>query len=346
MMKTIQLKTSAGISHIYTGESISNLPQYIKGRKVAIIADENIIKFYGEYFPSKTVIKVLQGEDSKHIDNASRIYEELLTANVDRTWFILGMGGGVTTDLAGFVASTYLRGLPFGFVSTSLLGQVDASIGGKNGVNLEGYKNIIGVIRQPEFVICDINTLKTLSPREFVMGWAEIIKCAAIMEKDLFDYLERFIEKGLELNEEVLDTVVYESAKSKAKVVEEDEFESGIRKLLNFGHTFAHGLEKLYKLPHGEAVSIGMVLACGVSVNLGLLSQQDADRVVTLLKRAGLAVSFKFDPLQLVLAMEKDKKRVGDKIQLILLEGIGKALIYPVPINQLNSFLNDLPQHR
>jgi 3-dehydroquinate synthase len=346
MMNTIQLKTSAGLSHIYTGESILNLAAYLKGRKVAIIADENIVRFYGEFFPSGTVITVLQGEDSKHIGNASRIYEELLMANVDRTWFILGMGGGVTTDLTGFVASTYLRGLPFGFVASSLLAQVDASIGGKNGVNLEGYKNIVGVIRQPEFVICDINTLKTLNRREFVMGWAEIIKCAAIMEKELFDYLEENIEKGLGMDEEVLNKVVYESAKSKVRVVEEDEFENGIRKLLNFGHTFAHGLEKLYKLPHGEAVSIGMVLACGVSVNLGLLAQSDADRVIALLKRAGLPVHYQFDAFELVLAMEKDKKRVGDKIQLILLEGIGKAIIYPVAINQLNSFLNDLPQYR
>ena len=341
-MNSIELNSSGGVCRIYTGESLTNASKYLKGRKTIIIADENVIHHHVTDFPDVPVISVAEGEDSKKISNATRIYEELLNANVDRSWFILGIGGGVTTDLAGFIASTYMRGLPFGFISTTLLGQVDASIGGKNGVNLEGYKNIVGVIRQPEFVICDIELLKTLNKREFVNGWAEVIKCAAILERDFFTYLEKNIEKGLGLDETVLNEIVYQAAVSKVRIVEGDEFENGNRKLLNFGHTFAHGLEKLYKLPHGEAVSIGMVLASKVSVNLGILDPAEADQLLRLISRAGLPVHFDFDPEQLILAMQKDKKRAGDTIQLILLEGLGHAVIKPFPVDNLSTLLYDL----
>lgn len=341
-MNSIELNSSGGVCHIYTGESLTNASRYLKGRKTIIIADENVIRHHAAHFPDAPVISVAEGEDSKKISNATRIYEELLNANVDRSWFILGIGGGVTTDLAGFIASTYMRGLPFGFISTTLLGQVDASIGGKNGVNLEGYKNIVGVIRQPEFVICDIELLKTLNKREFIYGWAEVIKCAAILERDFFTYLEKNIEKGLSLDETVLNEIVYQAAGSKVSIVEGDEFESGNRKLLNFGHTFAHGLEKLYKLPHGEAVSIGMVLASKVSVNLGILDPAEADQLLRLISRAGLPVHFDFDPEQLIMAMQKDKKRAGDTISLILLKGLGHAVIKPFPVDNLSTLLYDL----
>jgi 3-dehydroquinate synthase len=341
-MNSIELNSSGGVCRIYTGESLTNASRYLKGRKTIIIADENVIRHHAAHFPDAPVISVAEGEDSKKISNATRIYEELLNANVDRSWFILGIGGGVTTDLAGFIASTYMRGLPFGFISTTLLGQVDASIGGKNGVNLEGYKNIVGVIRQPEFVICDIELLKTLNKREFVNGWAEVIKCAAILERDFFTYLEKNIEKGLSLDETVLNEIVYQAAGSKVRIVEGDEFESGNRKLLNFGHTFAHGLEKLYKLPHGEAVSIGMVLASKVSVNLGILNPAEADQLLRLISRAGLPVHFDFDPEQLIMAMQKDKKRAGDTISLILLKGLGHAVIKPFPVDNLSTLLYDL----
>lgn len=341
-MKSVEIRGANGISRIYTGETLDNITKYTDGRKLVIIADENVIRYYGRIFPSCPVFPVSQGEDSKRIENATRIYEELLGAEIDRSWFILGIGGGVTTDLTGYVASTYMRGLPFGFIATTLLGQVDAAIGGKNGVNLTGYKNIVGLIRQPEFVICDINMLKTLNRREFVMGWAEVIKYAAIKDKNFFFFLEENIEKGLSHDEDVLNEVIYQSVKTKAEIVEADEFEIGDRKLLNFGHTFAHGFEKLYKIPHGEAVSAGMALASKLSVNVGLLKQEDSDNLIHLLKRTGLPVHIDFDPEELSLAMLKDKKRAGGTIQLILLEEMGKAVVKSFPLINLKDLLYDL----
>ena len=341
-MRYLDLHGKNGVCRILTGDSIDNVNKYIRGRNCVIIADEYVHHLYHNRFPDYPVIKVGQGEDSKRLENVSRIFEELLELEVDRSWFILGIGGGITTDLAGFIASSYMRGISFGFVATTLLGQVDAAIGGKNGVNLKGYKNIIGTIRQPEFVICDISLLTTLEKREFLMGWAEVIKYAVIRDRSFFDFLVKNKDKGLRLDEGVMNEIVYQSVKSKVEVVEGDEFEEGNRKLLNFGHTFAHGLEKLYSLPHGEAVSIGMTLAARVSVNRGILDNDEAEKLINLLKRVGLPVSFDFDPAELTSAMRKDKKRTGDTIQLVLLNAIGEAVVTAVPVNDLKSLLYDL----
>ncbi len=341
-MRSVELHSASGVCHIYTGESLSNTFKYLNGRKTVIIADENVQRFYAKEFPEGPVITVLQGESSKSLRTITRIYKELLKAEVDRSWFVLGIGGGITTDIAGFVASTYMRGLPFGFVSTTLLGQVDAAIGGKNGVNLQGYKNIIGTIRQPEFVICDTFMLKTLEKKEFILGWAEIIKYAVIKRKDFYSYLEENIDKGLSLDAKVLNEVVYESVKTKVSIVESDEFETAERKILNFGHTFAHSLEKLYRIPHGEAVSIGMTMASQVSVNVGLLQPSESERLIKLLLRAGLPVRKEIDPGSFTNAMKKDKKRAGTEIQLILLEEAGRAVIKTFLVNDLKSLLYDL----
>jgi 3-dehydroquinate synthase len=244
--------------------------------------------------------------------------------------------------VAGFAASTFMRGLPLGFVSTSLLSQVDASVGGKNGVNFKGFKNMVGVFNQPEFVICDTKMLKTLADNEFKAGFSEIIKAGIIKSKTLFEYCENNAEPGLNFNEEVLAKMIYDSVEIKANVVEADERERGERRLLNLGHTFAHAIEKLTGILHGEAVSIGIVLAAHVSQKMDLLTSEDCQRISNVLAAYGLPVEPNVEIGNLFSAMKQDKKREGDEIHLVLIESIGKAITKKVSYTQLEKIIDDL----
>jgi 3-dehydroquinate synthase len=210
------------------------------------------------------------------LETVTTIFNQLVDMEVDRSTLILGIGGGIVCDIAGFVASTYMRGTPFGFVSTTLLSQVDASVGGKNGVNFGGYKNMVGVFNQPEFVVCDMMLLKTLPFREIQCGFAEIIKHGAIADHRMLDFIENHRDAALDLESRIVEHLVYRSVEIKAGVVTRDEREKGERRKLNFGHTFGHAIEKLTGIPHGEAVGIGMVMAAALSVKKGLLSPVDA----------------------------------------------------------------------
>jgi 3-dehydroquinate synthase len=282
------------------------------------------------------------GEKNKTLQTLEYLYEELIRLEVDRSGFIVGIGGGIVCDVTGLVASTFMRGIPFGFVSTTLLSQVDASIGGKNGVNLHGYKNMIGVFAQPVFVLCDIIMLKTLEQREFISGFAEIIKAAAIRSGKLFNYLKQNVSNALNHNETVLEHMIFESMCIKAQVVQNDEKESGERRILNFGHTFAHSIEKNLGILHGEAVSIGMVLAAKTSVKLGFLSQQEADAIEQLLIEYQLPVTLHLNKKLVYDAVLKDKKREGDYMNLVLLNGIGNPLIQKIQVGKMEEIINDL----
>jgi 3-dehydroquinate synthase len=254
----------------------------------------------------------------------------------------VGVGGGVTTDVTGFVASTFLRGVPFGFISSSLLGQVDASIGGKNGVDLDGYKNMIGTIRQPAFVWCDLDLLKTLSRREYISGIAEVIKYGAIMDAAFLNYLKDHMHELLVLDPTVLEEVVTRSVKAKVTVVGKDELETGPRRLLNFGHTLGHAIERDQQLLHGQAVALGMVMASRLSVNLGMLRQADAALIEELVASAGLPVEININPEEIYSNIRKDKKKSGNLIHFILLDGPGNAVIRPIPLDELKPMLYDL----
>ena len=210
MVKTIKIKGAGGDSLIIIGESLLNLGMYVPVEKTVIITDTNVWKWYGKDFPPCRVIKIEPGEKAKNLDTVLDIYEKLLESEVDRSFFIVGIGGGVVCDVAGFAASTFLRGIRFGFVSSTLLSQVDASVGGKNGVNLGGYKNLVGVFNQPEFVICDLSLLETLPRRELLNGFAEIIKHAAICDIELFAFLEDNHKKALSLDRDVFGKIVYD----------------------------------------------------------------------------------------------------------------------------------------
>jgi 3-dehydroquinate synthase len=342
-MEEIQLNTGSTISRLLVGESIANLHKYIpSGKKTVIITDANILNHYSKYLEGFDIIELGTGEQNKTLATLDYIMGRLVELEADRSTFIVGVGGGIISDITGFAASVYMRGLRFGFVTTTLLSQVDASVGGKNGVNFKGFKNMVGVFNQPEFVICDLNMLKTLDRQEFIGGFAEIIKHGAIKDLALFEFLEQNFEKALNYDEQALLRVVRDSVIIKSKVVEADELEKGERRKLNFGHTFGHAIEKLTSIPHGQAVSIGMIMAAEASVKKGLLSQKEADRLKTLCEKMQLPVIISVEKHALFNAMKKDKKREGTGVHLILLSSIGNAEVVNINYNELEEIIHDL----
>ena len=338
-MKTLEIHGSTGDSFIHVGEILRNLEKYIPSKNVVLITDKNVKQFYKNDFPPHPVITIDTGEKIKNLDTVRNIYEKLVAVGADRSTFIVGIGGGIVCDIAGFVASTYLRGVRFGFVSSTLLSQVDASVGGKNGVNFKGYKNMVGVFNQPEFVICDLNLLNTLPKKEILNGMAEIVKHGVIEDVHLFAYLEEHSQKALALDIEVIEKLVYDSIVIKSAIVNQDELEKGARRKLNFGHTFGHAFEKTTAVPHGEAVSVGMVMASALSVKRGRLSAEDAGRIKTLLQTIGLPVNIHAEGKRVFDALKKDKKRKGDHIYFVLLNEIGDAFVDQFPINELEAVI-------
>ena len=341
-MPTFELHHSGKICRILIGGKLSEIQELIPAEKFAIITDANLYKHYGKQFPDVPVIILDPGEESKNLDRIAGCYGQLVAAQLDRQSFILGIGGGVVCDITGFVASTFLRGLSFGFVATTLLAQVDASIGGKNGVNYEGYKNMVGTIRQPDFVLCDPQLLRTLNPLEYRQGFAEVVKYAAIFDDSLFSFLETSCQEALEQAPDILKRIIYECASVKCRIVEQDERESGERRKLNFGHTFAHAFEKLSGISHGHAVSIGMVIAAGISAKLKLIPDSEVDRLMALLENFGLPVHYPDMSHEVFEVMKRDKKRGGDNISLVLIDKIGNAVLKDVQLGDLKKLTHDL----
>jgi 3-dehydroquinate synthase len=326
-MKKLLVRAASGSSRILVGESIENLRRYVDARRTVIITDSTVEKLYREKFPAYPVISIGLGEKIKTLETVTHLFSRLVDLEADRSTFLLGVGGGIVCDIAGFVASTYMRGTRFGFVSTTLLAQVDASVGGKNGVNFGGYKNMVGVFNQPDFVICDMALLKSLPIRELLCGFAEIIKHGAIADPAMLDFLEDHRDAALDLDAAIISHLVYRSVEIKAGVVTRDEREHGERRKLNFGHTFGHALEKLTGIPHGEAVGIGMVLAANLSVEQGLLPKSAADRLERIIHSYGLPVRAPVDVASMLAAMRKDKKREGDRIHFVFLDALGSACV-------------------
>lgn len=341
-MRELVIKTDTRESKILFGESIHNLSSYLPDCKIIVITDSNIKKYYSKAFLQYDTIEIGQGEKIKTMSTLDHIFKKLIEFEADRSTFMVGIGGGIVCDVAGFAASIYMRGVRFGFVSTTLLSQVDASVGGKNGVNFVGYKNMIGVFNQPEFVICDFEMLKTLEKKEVATGFAEIVKAGLIKDKALFEYIEKNYDRALRLDDGVIEKIVYDSVRVKASVVEADERESGERKKLNYGHTFGHAYEKLGTMTHGEAVSVGMVKAALLSKKMNLLNQEDVDRIKSLLINLGLPTQINMKDSDVAQAMKKDKKRTGDNISFVVLERIGKACFESVPVTKLEKLLNGL----
>ena len=270
------------------------------------------------------------------------VIEQLIALEADRQSFVIGVGGGVITDMAGFAASVYLRGVPFGFIPTTVLAQVDASIGGKNGIDAGIYKNIIGVIRQPEFVLFDYSLLQSLPQQQWANGFAEIIKHACIRDEHLFSLLEQKRLDDFQHDSSLLGEVITRNIQIKSEVVSKDEFETGDRKLLNFGHTIGHAIENTYELPHGYAIGIGMAAACSLSVKLSGLPDSDKERIVRVLQQYGLPVHLLFDRKKVFDILKMDKKRVSGDINFILLRSIGNAVIKRIPLPELEKLMENL----
>lgn len=339
-MKELNVTGATGKSKLLVGESLANAGKYLPDSKIIVITDTIVENLYGALFPPCEVICIGTGEKIKTLDTVKYIYDKLVEMEADRTTFVLGIGGGIVCDIAGFAASTYMRGIPFGFVSTTLLSQVDASVGGKNGVNFGGFKNMVGVFNQPEFVICDLALLKTLPREEILCGFSEIIKHAAISDPDMFEFLGRHPEKAMALDNDVIEKLVYDSVVIKANVVNRDEKEKGERKKLNFGHTFGHALEKLTEIPHGMAVGIGMAMASDLSVAMERLDGKSARQIKELIMNYGLPTKTDAQMNDILKAMKKDKKKEGKHIHFILLDKIGHAVVEEISFNRLESLFS------
>lgn len=341
-MKAIEIHGHTGDSTIYIGECLRNLKKYVPSEQTIVMTDAVVRHYYGGEFPSGTIIELGTGEGIKTLDTARAVYGKLMDLEADRATFIIGIGGGIVCDVAGFVASTYMRGLRFGFVPSTLLAQVDASTGGKNGVNYDGFKNMVGVFNQPDFVVCDLNLLKTLPQVEIRCGLAEIVKHAAIADAGLFSYLEEHYEKARGIHMGVMEKLVTESVRIKSSIVNRDEKERGERRKLNFGHTLGHAVENASGLPHGEAVGAGMAFAARLSARMGYLSTEEAGRIETLLTNLGLPTRLPLAGARVLEALKRDKKKEGEKIHFVLLHGIGRAVVEQMDLRELGDILQDM----
>jgi 3-dehydroquinate synthase len=334
-LENIVIKTPASRSEIIVGAGWESSADLLPGSGVVIITDDNILRIYGDRFPAVPVFSVLPGEESKKLLVIEELAEKLLAEGIDRNGFVLAVGGGVVCDLAGFLASVYLRGIRCGYVSSSLLSQVDASTGGKNGVNLGGTKNILGIIRQPEFVICDPAMLLTLSEEEYLSGLAEMIKTAVIGDIELFDLLENNYGGIMAREYELLSLLV---GKFKAAVVTEDEMETGLRRILNFGHTFGHAIETQTRIKHGFAVAAGMELATDFSYERGLIDRDVKRRILNMLEMYGLLHRYDIPSDQIERLVMHDKKKAGSGIHFVFTTGIGNAIAEKISIAEVIDF--------
>ncbi len=310
------------------------------GHRCAVITDANAGRHFAKaalkslaasgFAP--VLISVPAGEKSKRLSFVEKCHDQLAAHRLERKSFIVALGGGVVGDLAGFVAATYLRGIPFVQVQTTLLAQVDSSVGGKTGVNLKAGKNLVGAFYQPKLVLCDLDTLKTLPKREYVSGLAEVVKYGVIYDSVLFAQLERNLPKLLQRDAATLAAVVARCCEIKANVVGQDETESGLRAILNFGHTIGHAIENSSgygKFLHGEAIAIGQVVAARLSHQILGLPTHDVERIEKLFVQAGLPVKIKLNPVRrkkLFTAMKLDKKVSGGEVKFVLAKKIGRVV--------------------
>lgn len=335
MLRTLEIHGEGGDSIILIGARLGELKGLVSGNKVAIITDTNVRHHYIGKFPPWEVIEIGVGEKHKTLDTVRYIYGRLSELELDRFSFIVGIGGGMVCDVAGFAASTYLRGIRFGFVPSTLLAQVDAGVGGKTGVNFDGYKNVVGLFSQPDFVLCDTEFLKTLPHKEILCGLAEVVKHAAIGDPVLFSYLEEHCRNMFKPASWVMEKIVHDSLLIKLAVVNRDEREEGERRKLNFGHTLGHAIEKATGASHGDAVSVGMVAASLLSENKGYLSREDRERIENLLRKLRLPTRFRFNRKEVLEALRKDKKRYGEGVDFVFLEGIGRAVVEKITFEEL-----------
>lgn len=321
----------------YFDADFSMLDQLTDPATTILVTDENIMQHHAEKFKPWKHIVLKAGEAFKTQDTVNEVIGRLIEHQADRKFTIVGIGGGVVTDLTGYTASVYMRGLRFGFVPVSILAMVDASIGGKNGIDVGPYKNLVGTIRQPEFLLYDSSFLHTLPYHEWVNGFAEIIKHACIRDVELFQELEAHNIDHYRNSKPAMDKLIERNAMIKSTIVMNDEFEQAERKLLNFGHTWGHAIETSLRIPHGHAVSIGMVMAARLSEKLTGFS--DTTRLIRILQQYGLPVSADVNKDEVFGVLKMDKKKDINSMNYVLLNRIGEAVIKKIPIVELEKMI-------
>lgn len=344
-METLNVDLGKRSYPIFIGENILNnigdeLRKITNYDRILIVTNDDIKQLYGEQVANSIAnanftvetFTIDEGEKYKTLSTANTVYDFLIKYNYTRQTVLVALGGGVVGDLAGFVAATYMRGIPFVQIPTTLLSMVDSSVGGKVAVNHDLGKNIIGAFYQPKFVLTDIDCLKTLAMVELRAGFAEVIKYGIIWDSTFFEFLDKNIEKIFKLDPSIMEIIIQRSCQIKAKVVEEDEHENAIRAILNYGHTIGHAIESLtnYKqYKHGEAVAIGMVVAAEISKIIGIIDEESVNKIKGLIKKASLpsVIPASIDTIDIVQRLNKDKKVKDGKVRFVLPTAIGKVSI-------------------
>jgi len=324
----------------YFDAEFAFLEKLIGGDHAIIVTDEHVFKHHKKKFSQWKTIVLKAGEAHKQQATVDDLLGQLITAGADRKTLLVGVGGGVVTDMTGYAASVYMRGIRFGFVPTTILAMVDAAIGGKNGVDVGVYKNLVGTINQPEFLLYDTSLLKTLPANEWVNGFAEIIKHGCIKDAAMFKQLLEHKLSDYKKDAKLLGALIRRNAMIKAEVVKADEFEQGERRLLNFGHTLGHAIENLYGLSHGEAIAVGMVAASVFSETL--TGFKSTAKVIEAFEKYGLPTNAAFDKAEVFKMLQMDKKRERTAMNYVLLEKIGKGVVKSIPINELEKFIQQV----
>ncbi len=339
MRKDLFTFSNKKVEYIFNG-SFSQIEEWYPKEKIVIITDQNVFEHHSTKFEGYATIKIKAGEEHKQQKTVDGIIGRLLELQADKQTVIVGVGGGVITDMAGYAASIYKRGVKLLLVPTSILAMVDAAVGGKNGVDVGPYKNMVGTVYQPDHLLFDYQFLDTLPEAEWVNGFAEIIKHACIKDAKLFEFLSATTLPDFRNDKILLADLIETNVAIKTAVVLKDEFETGDRKLLNFGHTIGHAIENSYGLPHGHAVSIGIVAACCISEEINNFYSVEKQRVIQLLQHYQLPVRLHVDKEKIWEILLMDKKRSNDSMSFILLDSIGSAIVKPIPLVQLKDLID------
>jgi 3-dehydroquinate synthase len=333
------IQFSKGQTDYYLKSSFLDLPKIAPLAHAVFLIDSNVYELYKDLFIHHTVLIIDAGEQHKSLSTIHELTLRLLDLNAHKSTFLIGVGGGVVLDITGFLASVFMRGVSFGFVPTTILAMVDASIGGKNGVNIGLNKNMLGTINQPKFILFDTLFLQTLPNCKWSDGFAEVIKYACIGNSALYHQLANNNLVNFQSDSLLLQNIIEQCVQQKNKIVLEDEFEKNLRKTLNFGHTAGHAFETLYHLPHGQAVTFGMIVALIASEQQLSLSKQIRTDFVNVLNKYQLAHLFDFEVRAVLEILKHDKKRNGETIDFILLKSIGDAVIFPLEFDAIQSAL-------
>lgn len=337
-----QFRYTGKTTEVYFDADFSLIEEKFQQDNIILITDDNVYKAHSDKFFNKKVIVIKAGERFKNQQTADAVIEQLIQFNADRQSLIIGVGGGVVTDVTGYVASVYMRGIRFGFAPTTILAMVDACVGGKNGIDIGVYKNLVGVFNHPSFLLYDYSFLKTLPDEEWISGFAEIIKHSCIRDREMFGQLKNLSIKKFRASVDDTADIIRRNVNIKYEVVAADEFEKGDRRLLNFGHTIGHAIENTTGLAHGKAISIGMHTACKISELINNFDKKDTQQVIDLLQQYDLPITYPFDKDETWKILVHDKKKAGNSMNFVVLDSIGHASVKPILLDQLHKIFNSI----